>query len=112
MSRINASEVGETIRRSMILSCAGDDLLHDWSLRVRIVLDVLPFLLRELPLRAFVERAVGLVGSKPVPEEQVALDLLVPFRKHMDLCLRIVVDEHAVLVERRLAHAELVPGGL
>src|SRR4051812_5649473 len=62
----------------------GIDLLDDGGLGVRVVLDVLPVLLQELPLRGLVQRPVVVVRPQPVAKADHPLELDAAFGEDVE----------------------------
>src|SRR3954464_4423592 len=91
---------------------APHDLFDPLRLRVRVVLDVLPRLPGELPLRAQVELAVRLVGTEVVAEAQHPRELAASGGEHVEADARIHSLEQPVLEPVGLADAQDVPGRL
>src|SRR5258705_9804277 len=65
------------------------DLFDDDTFRVRVVLDVLPFLPDQIALRRLVQLPVVVVGPEPVAEADHPVNLSTPGREHVEVDVRV-----------------------
>ena len=89
-----------------------DDLFNHRRLCIRVVLDVVPPTVSKLTLGALIQIAILRYRPQPVAEQQHPLHLGIPGGEHVDLDVRVVIPQQAMLVQVGLSKLQFVPGSL
>src|SRR6476661_10534497 len=89
-----------------------NNFLYDSTLRVGIVLCVLPVLFGQRPFCAGIQLAIGCVAPQPVAKDENAIDLLTAYGEDVQVHAPMRAFQHAVLVPLRLANPKLITGAL